>query len=226
MKYLVANWKSHKSIDEAVEWLEKFVNSYQPKSDEIIIISPPFPYLFKLSEMLKEKRAGQISLATQDISPFPLGAYTGAVAAEMIKGVVEVVIVGHSERRHYFHESHQEVANKVTLAQEVGLRVILCVDEPYAQEQLAALESTHLHNLVIAYEPLEAIGTGKPQEPEQVTRVVEKIQQLAPKCPILYGGSVNPENVAVYMNIPGISGMLVGGASLEVDKFIDLLRRS
>ncbi len=223
MKYFVANWKSHKKLAEAEAWVDELAGKYKPKSDEVVVVGAAFPFLARLARKIEEKQLGQVSLAAQDVSPFPLGAYTGAVAAEMLDGMVEAVIVGHSERREYFHETHQQVANKVVQAREVGFGVILCVDEPYLEAQLAALEEGAAHGLIVAYEPLAAIGSGVPQKPEEVKRVVEMILKKVPDVSVLYGGSVTPENSRDYMTIPGVSGLLIGGASLEVDRFLGVI---
>lgn len=218
MKFIVGNWKSNKTLTEAQEWVHTFSSLYHPKAETQVIIALPFPYLFPLQQDLK--KLTNIAIATQDISPFPPGAYTGAVNTSMVKEVASYALIGHSERREYFHETNQEVANKVTLLLEAGMTPIMCVDEPYAKAQVAALTPEQLEKIIIAYEPLEAIGSGQPQDPADVARTVETLYQFIPtQTPIIYGGSINDTNAHIYLGIEHISGLLPGGASLDPQKF-------
>jgi triosephosphate isomerase (TIM) len=222
--YLVANWKSHKTLDEAKGFLQAMEKLMVPEGVRVIIC-PPFPYVLPMRDMV-EKRKLPIRLGVQDVSPFPFGAYTGAVAAEMVKEMVGYAIVGHSERRKYFGESHQDVANKVDLALSAGLRAIVCVDEPYMEEQVVALGNRRLDKVLFAYEPLAAIGSGDPDTPEHANEVAEKLQDLAQeKVPVLYGGSVTAENVKSFCEMEAVSGALVGGASLDAGGWIDLVQK-
>jgi len=223
MNYLVANWKSNKNIGEAVGWLDEFAKVYSHQDQDEVVIGASYVFLSEMKKRLNELSLPRVSLAAQDVSPFPAGAYTGAVQIEMIAKMVKYVIVGHSERREYFHETNQEIANKVALIQDKGLMPILCVDEPYAREQLAALEDGAVDQLVVAYEPLEAIGSGTPQKTEEVSKVVAEIKQMA-DVPILYGGSVKPANVSEIVGLEDVSGALVGGASLEAGTFAELVK--
>ena len=140
MKYIVGNWKSHKSVDEARSWFEEFGGLYKRLPEVKVVVAVPSVYVFAAKKWVGEFDLEGVGLAVQDISPFPFGAYTGAVAAEMIKGAVEYAIVGHSERREYFNESNQDVANKVRQLREAGVRPIVCVDMPYAKAQMAAID--------------------------------------------------------------------------------------
>ncbi len=218
-KYVVANWKSHKTLPEAEKWLEIFCHLYRPDPQVKVIIAPSFVYIASLWQILQDLEAAHLSLAVQDLSPFPLGGYTGAVAAAMVQDMAEYAIVGHSERRRYFHETNQDVANKVSEAAAAKIKPIVCVDQPYAGAQMAALDEAEIGDLIIGYGPVEAIGIDIPQSPEQVSRVVQEIQAVSPGKPILYGGSINAENAGNYMKLPGISGVMVGSASLEPEDF-------
>lgn len=226
MKYAIANWKSNKTLEEVHQWFDQFAGVYQQQPELEVVIGVPFPYLFQAHQKVTEVSLSSVSLASQDISAFPFGAYTGAVSISMIKDVIKYAIVGHSERRQYFHETHQEIANKVSQLLENQVTPILCIDEPYAKEQLAALDPNSFSKLIIAYEPLEAIGSGTPQKPEEIAPIVASINQLAPEASILYGGSVKPENVAEIINVEHVAGTLVGGASLKPDVFAELVRLS
>ncbi len=225
MNYIVANWKSNKTFDEVWSWFDDFAQEFRYEEGKTTIVAPSFPFLFEAKKKIDELGL-EISLSSQDVSGFPFGAYTGAVSSGMLKEVVEYAIVGHSERREYFHETDQEIANKVRQLQEAGIKPILCVDEPYAQSQMAALDSNAGKDLIVAYEPLEAIGSGKPQEPELVKKVVDNILNVMGDVVVLYGGSVKEANAKEYMDIKGVNGLLVGGASLDGKGFAELCRRA
>ena len=224
-KYVLANWKSHKSLAEAEEWLATFCRQYRPDPAVEVIIAPPAPYLFPLRQRLEEQNTAQLHLAVQDLSPFPLGAYTGAIAAEMVRDLVEYALVGHSERRRYFHETNQEVANKISEAVAVGIKPVVYVDRSHAAAQIAAVSDADQKELIIGYGPLEAIGMDIPQSPELAAEAVAHIHKLAPACPVLYGGSINATNAGQYMRIPGLAGLLVGHASLDPEEFSSICRQ-
>jgi triosephosphate isomerase len=219
---IVANWKSNKTPMQALAWLEQFLEHYRPHPDLEIIIAPPMMSLVPMSALLKQKTTSTISLAAQDISPFPLGSYTGAVAAEMVRDLVSYVIVGHAERRRYFHETNQEVANKAMEAAVVDIIPIVCVDLPYAGAQLAALDQLDSDKMIIGYGPVEAIGIDIPQPFDKAAAAVGAIHEILPDSPILYGGSISSRNITSYAQIPGIAGLMVGTASLQAEDFASL----
>ncbi len=218
-RYLVANWKSHKTTREAEQWLTIFLKVYRPNPLLEVIIAPSFVSLEPMQRLLQELGTTQISLASQDLSAFPTGAYTGAVSAAMVRDLVDYTFVGHAERRRYFHETHQEVANKVTEAVTVGITPILCLDQPYAAAQIAALSEADAEKVIIGYGPVEAIGIDIPQSLELVSEVVQEIHARLPQQPILYGGSLNAANAAAYLDIDGIGGVMAGSASLDPHEF-------
>jgi triosephosphate isomerase len=156
-----------------------------------------------------------VLLGAQDVSPFPEGAYTGAIAATQLKNLVDYVIIGHSERRSHFAESEELIQQKVTMAKEVGLHVILCVQDA----QGTVYEGVD----VVAYEPVSAIGTGNPDSPENVTSVLQAIHERYPSVRLLYGGSVDKNSIHTFTKIPVLDGFLVGGASLEPESFLHLI---
>lgn len=221
MQYLVANFKSHKTSVEVAQWVEAMKGIEVP-DDLDVIVCPPFPYAFQVFGMLQEFEV-EFVVGTQDVSPFPLGAYTGEVAAEQIAEFADYAIVGHSERRKYFDEDHQQVANKVRELLHVSVQPIVCVDEPYMKQQLAAIDEDFYQDLIVAYEPLEAIGSGKPDTPEHATAVAEEIREVAGEVPVLYGGSVTPMNIGGFIEEEALSGFLVGGASLDASKWQEMI---
>jgi triosephosphate isomerase len=225
MAIVLANWKSHKTLSEAEAWMKTFCQLYHPESGLEVIIAPSFPYLVLMWQMLQEIGADQhIKLAAQDLSSFPFGPYTGAVAADMVSDLAGYAILGHSERRRYFHETNQDVANKLSEAVAAGIKPIVCVDEPYARAQIAALNDVELNDLIIGYGPAEAIGGNIPQQPEKAGAVIEEILEIIPDKPILYGGSMNKDNAADYLRIAGVTGLMVGAASLDPSEFADICK--
>lgn len=229
-KFIIANWKSNHNLESAREWI-RIVDKYLVENniaDLKVVLAPPNSLLAGLSE---EIQSSKIELATQNISHLGLGSFTGEVCAKNLEGLeVKYTIAGHSERRRFFGETDQEVAVKVVLASKAGIVPILCVDEPYLNSQAQSLSAQVEKNPqnqndikpIIAYEPLEAIGSGKGAGIDNVIDVIKKILELFPQSPVIYGGSVDKNNVKDYLSVA--DGVLVGGASLETYSFIELLK--
>lgn len=221
-KLIVGNWKCHKSYDEARNWFDTFAEGYRPVENVDVIIAPSFICLENISNYVSDLNLENVYLAAQDISPFPKGGYTGAVAADMLKGIVDFVIVGHSDRRRYFHETSLDVTNKVTEAVDAGLRPIVCVDQPYAMSQLTALSDIENENIIIAYGPVDALSFRIPESPEKVSESVDFIRNIYPERDVIYGGSLLPDNVEDYLALPNLSGIFVGAASLDALSFLEI----
>ncbi|WP_298629242.1 triose-phosphate isomerase [uncultured Thermus sp.] len=245
-RVLVAgNWKMHKVPSEARVWFAELKRLLPPLQSEAAVL-PAFPML----PLAKEVFSGsQVAYGAQDVSPHREGAYTGEVSARMLSDLgCRYAIVGHSERRRYHGESDSLVAEKAKRLLEEGITPILCVGEPlevrergeavpYTLAQLrGSLEGVNPPGpeaLVIAYEPVWAIGTGRNATPEDAEAMHQAIRQalaelygraFADRVRILYGGSVNPNNFADLLSMPNVDGGLVGGASLELESFLSLLR--
>jgi triosephosphate isomerase len=216
--YLVANWKSNKTIEEAKDWISKIKDQGLKIIDCTnlhIVLCAPFTVLALLKEEI-EKAKLPIHLSSQDISPFDKGAYTGEINADMLKGLIEYVLVGHSERRKYFQEKEEELNFEVLQAHSADFQTIYCIDKEDAYVP-ASVD-------IIAYEPIIAIGSGKAENPKSANMLCEKITQRNGLKPVLYGGSVTERNIREFVSQPSISGVLVGGASLDPERFFQIIR--
>jgi triosephosphate isomerase len=225
-RYVIGNWKSHKSSDDGRRWFDKFAAIYRPHSEVQVIIAPSMVSLESIAQHLKELGLDNVSLAAQDISPFPIGSYTGAVAADLVKNLAGYAIIGHSERRRYFHETSQDVVNKVTEAADSGLVPIVCVDSSNAHAQLAALASIECDRMLVAYTPVDALNFNIPESPEKVAETVLQLQQMFPAYPVVYGGALFPGNVQAYLQLAPLAGVFVGSSSLEPEQFVDICRQA
>ena len=243
---LAANWKMNPvTAAEAADLVRGVTEAARLHHDRVeVALFPPFPWLLGVAELLEETG---VELGAQDCYWEEKGAYTGAVSAQMLAGWCQWVIVGHSERRAYFHESDEDVGRKASAAVAAGLDVIVCVgelDEHYerghtepvvsaqVQAALAHLSADDSPHLVIAYEPVWAIGTGKNAEPEHAYNTMRTIRRVvaesigdgaARRVRVLYGGSVNAANVESYTALPTCDGCLVGGASLKAGEFSKMI---
>lgn len=218
-KLFVANWKSNKNQEEVKLWLAAF----KPYIglEQKVVIAPPSPFLAMVAEKIKTNQ--DISLAVQNLSSYPAGSYTGEVCARNLEGLgVKYAILGHSERRRYLGETHQDVANKVVQTLENGMIPIVCLDQDYIEGQAQLIDPELLSKCVVAYEPLAAIGTGESAPVKEVVGVVAEIKSVFGQVAVLYGGSVNPDNIAPYLAVT--DGVLVGGASLDAAVFAELLQ--
>jgi len=240
IKPLIAgNWKMYKTPSEA-ELFALELKKISKQNDRDVLVCVPFPSLMVVSKVLKDSG---IFVGAQNVYPAKEGAFTGEVSPFMIKDAgASFVICGHSERRQIFKETDQFISEKVKIVVECGMTPILCVGETLQQNEkgetfsvvesqlktgLQHISSALINNVVIAYEPVWAIGTGKnatPQQAQQVhsfiKSVLEKIYGGSSKMlRVLYGGSVKPENIDELMTQPDINGVLVGGASLKIESF-------
>jgi triosephosphate isomerase (TIM) len=236
MKYIVANWKSHKNQHEAKAWfseLDELLLTRQQYSGYTLVVAVPFPFLSVAQEAIKtfqsfnqdsDQAAVPVKLAVQDISPFDAGSYTGAVSARQLADFgVSFAVVGHSERRRYFTETSTDVAAKVARCLEANITPIVCVDDPYLEEQALEIAAKDRSKILVAYEALSAIGTGDPLDPHVFLQAKEEIETAFGTIPVLYGGSVESDNVSEYAD--HADGYLVGGASLNPVDFVAILDR-
>ena len=235
MRTIIAgNWKMNKTIGESIS-LVKELKKLVKDSDKEIIISPAFTALAAVAAELK---GSNIKLCAQNMHFSKEGAYTGEISASMLKEIgVKYVILGHSERRHVFNEDDDLINKKVKTALIHGLKPILCVGETLEEREKGkmkdvvveqinkGLEGVEDKNLIVAYEPVWAIGTGKTATPEQAEEVHLFIRGLlGDDIPILYGGSVKPDNIKELIAQENINGVLVGGASLDAKSFSEIVK--
>ena len=189
-----------------------------------VVIAPGFPWLDLVSQYLNQFPSSlSVALAIQDLSPFPAGSYTGAVAAPNLVGLpVKYAILGHPERRRYFRETDQEVANKVLQALDHQIQPILCLGDANIVNQARALPVEVLSQCWVVYEELAAIGTGQNLSVDKVQEAVNGIKKIFGQIKVLYGGSVDVKNIGQYLAI--CEGVLVGTASLDVTHFASLVK--
>jgi triosephosphate isomerase (TIM) len=245
-KILAANWKMHKTIQETRQFLEELARHF-PKTQAEIWIAPPVTALSAAAHFMHEKGL-KIRLGAQNVGNQPQGAFTGEVSAAMLKEAgASFCIVGHSERRTLYHENDEMVHAKIRMALDFALTPLLCVGESWREREQERVEDVlrfqlgaalqdrtadEVAHLCIAYEPIWAIGTGKTatpalaQEAHAICRAFLTHQwgaEIAQRVPILYGGSVKPDNVASLFGGPDIDGALIGGASLDPKNFAQLI---
>lgn len=245
-KNIVAgNWKMNKTFSEAEELIDQIVLEMEDKTLKCeLIVCPPAPYLEMASDYAEESR---LKVGAQNVSAHENGAFTGEISAPMLASIdLEYCIIGHSERRKYFKESDSQLAQKADLLLDYGIKPIFCVGEVLEEREknihfevvktqlekgIFHLNQDELSNVIIAYEPIWAIGTGKTASPGQAQEMHAYIRKLilekygketAEEISILYGGSCNPGNAKTLFSQPDVDGGLIGGASLKVADFLKI----
>ena len=233
--YCIANFKMNKNRSETVFFLDQLNSLIDIKPKTRLVVCPPFTSLTKSRD--------KILIGSQNINSNESGAYTGEISSEMIKNIgAEYVILGHSERREYFKETNQEINKKVAIALKYKLKPILCIGETLVQRKNNEVEKTLKNQLskslenvksdiIIAYEPVWAIGTGETATAEIIIEAHQIIRKIlndigfdGQKISILYGGSVNRNNARELIALNGVDGFLIGGASLDVDHLYDIYK--
>lgn len=232
MRYIVGNWKMNTSAAEAKTLAQKVVQSCQQTPDEVeVALCPPAVWLQQLSGILE---GSNVRLGAQDCHYEVNGAYTGNISAAMLNDLgCRYVITGHSERRQHHHESDADVKVKAEAAIAAGLVPIVCVGETLEQRESGKalnmvgqqVENSLPENgaFILAYEPVWAIGSGKVPSADEIAAMHRHVLTVAPGSAVLYGGSVKADNAAEILNIEGVAGVLVGGASLKADAFYGII---
>jgi triosephosphate isomerase (TIM) len=241
---IAGNWKMNKTVAEAEAFIASLLPSVSTADGVDVGVCVPFT---DLQAVVDSTRGSRVEVYAQNMHQSPNGAFTGEVSAPMLVELdVHGVVLGHSERRQYFAETDRALAEKVPVALDAGLKPILCVGETedereagdterklrhQVQEGLEKVATDRLGDVVIAYEPIWAIGTGLVATPEQAQEAIAFVRALvadrdreqAERTRILYGGSVKPDNAVELLALPDVDGALVGGASLQVDDFVALV---
>jgi triosephosphate isomerase len=239
---MAANWKMNKTVGETVDFISSFIPEVKDVSDVDIVLAPPFTSLAVAGEKIKNTN---ILLAAQDVFHEEKGAYTGEISPSMLIDIgCTYVIIGHSERRQHLRETDEIINKKIKAVRKSDLGVIFCIGESLEEREAGktfeilereirnGLEGVGPEKIVVAYEPIWAIGTGKTATPDQAQEahafVREKLKALygnkADELCILYGGSVTPDNVDTLMACNDVDGALVGGASLKVESFSRIVK--
>lgn len=246
-KIIIGNWKMNLNMQEASLYLHKLMEVLKPRRDVEVVVSPTTLTLQSLSLQINRRIA---KLAAQNCYWRDHGAYTGEVPAAHLRGIADYVLIGHSERRYIFVESDKDIRLKVQAAIRNRLQPILCIGET-AQERalgetrdvladqltsgLANVTAEELDRVVIAYEPIWAIGTGDNAKPVDVKKATQMIRQhvahlygkkAAEEVRILYGGSITVDSAADYLAISGLDGLLVGAASLDIHQFTEIIEKA
>jgi triosephosphate isomerase len=242
---IAGNWKMNTTVAEAIELVGKMRFGLDRIDNVEKVICPPFISLDALKTRLE---GSTIKLGAQDVHYEEKGAFTGEISPLMVADLCDYVIVGHSERRQYFNETIEIVDKKVKAAVKVGLKPILCIGESPEENKAGKTEDVltkqlsspsarlyYLGGMVIAYEPIWAIGTGQPATGEQANKTIgfirrhiaeEQGKNIAQEVRILYGGSVTAGNIAEFVKQPEIDGALVGGASLKASEFLSIVKQT
>lgn len=213
--FIIGNWKSHETEAEASNWLQHLSLENTNLSEKTLILCPPFSLLSDMKHLIDDRKL-PISLGSQDFSAFATGAHTGEEPPTLLKDLVSYAIVGHSERRNELGETDALIAQKTAMAKQYGVQAVLCVQG----KETPIPEDVE----IVAYEPVFAIGSGHADTPENAESVIAAIKEQHPHVSyVLYGGSVTPENVHSFTTQPAIDGVLVGGASLDPEKFMEII---
>lgn len=245
---IAGNWKMYKTVAEAAQLVDGLKRQLREEKEVEVVVCPPFTAILKVAEALK---GSNIRYGAQDLFWEDEGAYTGEVSPKMLKDLgCSYCIIGHSERRTYFGETNESVNKKVKAALKYEIIPIMCVGErleerdkgktfdvvkDHVEGGLKGLAKNNVLNIVIAYEPVWAIGTGRNATPEQAQEVHKYIRELlkssygeeiSSQVRIQYGGSVKPDNIRGIMNGEDVDGALVGGASLKLDDFVEIVKKS
>jgi triosephosphate isomerase len=243
--FLAANWKMYKTVHEAVVYAKELRSLVKDLAGVEVVIAPPFTAVHGVADVCRNTI---VTVAGQDVYWEREGAFTGEISALMLKEAgAETAVIGHSERRRLFGETNEIVNRKVNAIIQAGLYPIVCIGETLEEREsgqtldvldrqvkvgLDGVSAEHVADLVIAYEPVWAIGTGRNATPEQAgeahTHIRARLRQwfgadAAERCHVIYGGSVKPDNVAALSALPDIDGALVGGASLDVRAFMTIV---
>ena len=235
-KTIIGNWKSNKTLEETLEWLEIVGPELVKKENLEISIAPQLSLLSLLDREIKNKEY-KLVLSAQDVSPFEEGPYTGEVSAKSLAGMVKYVLVGHSERRKNFGEDNTLINLKVKQCLQYGLTPIVCISDlnfsKETSEAIKNIEQNDLEKIVFMYEPPSAIskpvgpvGVGEAAPIDEVLKMIKEIKKFSSQSRIFYGGSIKSNNVEIYLNNSEIDGVIPGSASLDPREFLKIIKNA
>jgi triosephosphate isomerase (TIM) len=213
-KYIIANWKCNKTVEESLMWIDEVGSGVLPDFPHEIIVCPSFVSLVEAKKHITEKNYS-LKLGSQSVSHFEKGAYTGEVSAQMLTGVVEYALLGHSERRLNFSETNDNIQKKAYLCIQNSITPIVLVrsNEDIIPDSVD----------IFAWEPVEAIGTGTAVDPDEAERMIAELSAGRANSVGIYGGSVGIDNVRKFMDNASVQGVLIGSASLNSHSFLEIL---
>ena len=213
--WIIANWKSNKNLAEAIAWIDEVGPQLEKRENIKVVVCPPFTDIEEVKKRIMVSNF-PIMVGSQDLSSFDEGAYTGEEAAKILTDIVDLSILGHSERRQNFNETDEIVAEKVEQAKKHNIIPLVCVqnsDTPVPDVNL------------VAYEPVSAIGTGNPDTADNAGNVAGELKEKhGESLEVLYGGSVTSENAKPFLQNENLNGLLVGGASLDASEFLKIVQ--
>ncbi len=220
-KIILANWKANLSPERAIQWCEAFAGVYQPRSGVEVVLAVPAFYLERVFAQTR-KLAG-VSLAAQGVSSFPQGSYTGSLPAAWLRGMAKYSLIGHQERRRYFHETVQDVARQAfeSLAEE--LTPIVCFNREQLVPQTAAMAVEELGKLLWAYTPDTPVALEMARDQAEIVAMLPQIARRTDNRPVLYGGGVTVANGRTLWQIPGLAGIMLGQGCLDPRAFAGLV---
>lgn len=223
--WVVANWKLNHTHSTAVEWINSFMDIYKPSPSVAVGVAPSHTEIALISDRLKQYPDAALQVMGQDVSRFNNGKYTGEVGGfQLLEYGVSACIVGHSERRQYFNETDDIIIEKIERLLNYAIQPLVAVSE-IDQVRAVCESSVDKSRLSWAYEPVSAIGTGNPADPDSVVAFINSMKPYTgEQATVLYGGSVAPANVRDYARLEGVDGFLVGNASIKADDFNTLIQ--
>lgn len=220
-KMIVANWKANLAPEGAVQWLDAFATVYRPRLDVEVILAVPVLALPMVAA--KVETLPGVALAAQSVSAYPQGSYTGSTPASWLRGLATYTLLGHRERRRYFHETVQDVARQVYESLAEDLRPIVCFDAELLMAQTAAMAVEELSHLIWAYTPDTPASLEMARSTADISAILPKIAQKTDNRPVLYGGGVTVDNGGSLWQVPGLHGLMLGKGCLDAAAFANLI---
>ncbi|MCL2790704.1 MAG: triose-phosphate isomerase [Desulfobulbus sp.] len=222
-KIVLANWKANLSPDRARQWCDAFVGAFRPRTDLEVVLAASFLVLERIAERLQPLTG--VSLASQGVSSYPQGNYTGAIPAAWLRGLARYTLLGHRERRRYFHETVQDVARQAYESLAEDLHPIVCIDRDLLIPQTAAMAAEELGRLMWAYTPDTPATFEMARGTAEIAAILPQIAKKTDNRPVIYGGGVTTENGAGLWRLPGLNGIMLGQGCLDGTAFATLVNR-